>query len=37
VMHLPGSILGRLNRLPDALVRTSARLCLYHAVMLMFT
>ncbi len=31
------ALLGWLNVLPDALVRTSARLCIYHAIVLMFT
>ena len=30
-------VLGWLNALPNALVRSRARLCLYHALMLMFT
>jgi ATP/maltotriose-dependent transcriptional regulator MalT len=30
-------VLGWLNALPDAVVRSSARLCLCHAIMLMFT
>src|SRR5947209_8613234 len=30
-------VLGWLNELPEAVVRTHARLCLYHALMLMFT
>jgi len=30
-------VLGWLNRLPDALVHSHARLCLYYALMLMFT